>query len=277
MDGVFEWALPNLAFNNEFLMNGLLGIASLHIQRSLPDPTEARKQTDIFRAKSFRTFRKAIINIDTKSERYPAVLMMAVMLVILCSQDYGEEGELIIVNWLVLFRGLSDLLTMGPDGIMTKTEVAPIFLRELSILQTPPAVPGKLIDMVALIDATDPDFEGLEFYCTAIDILGKLFASLQDDGLSGPLFVRIVSWPTHMHPVFVQYAKERRPRAMVILAYHLSFLKLMKGIWWIEGIAGRDLNLIAQMVGPEFLQYMEVPLQIRNISEPMDIMALLLQ
>jgi hypothetical protein len=277
MDDVFHWTLPDLAFDNEFLMNGILGISSLHMQLMLPDPTEARKQTDLYRAKAFRTFRAAIPTIDAQSENYQAALMMALMLVILCSQEYGEEGELTIINWLVLFRGLSALLTIGPHKNVMETKVAAVFQRELTVLQTPPAVPTKLIDMVASIDITETDFEGLEFYCKAIDTLGNLFASLRDDRLSGPLFVRIVSWPTYLSPEFVQFAKERRPRALVIVAYHLSFLKLIRGVWWVEGIADPEIDLIAQMVGPGLIQYMNIPLQVRNIPDPKDIMALLLR
>lgn len=277
MDAVFEWTLPNLAFDNEFLMNGVLGIASLHMQRMLPDPTQARKQTDLYRVKAVQSFREALPNIDVHSSAYEAALLMAIFLLILTAKDYENYGELRVINWLVLFRGLQTLMQMSTYQNIMHTKVAGVFTRELTPLKSPPVIPTILVDMMASIDPMDPDYEGLECYCKALDVMGPLFTCLREDGLGATLYVRSIAWPTYLSDDFLAYAKKKRPQALVILSYYLSFLKLMKGVWWIEGFSDPDIDAISHIVGPKWRRFMKVPLRIRNMSDVNEMASFLLQ
>jgi Fungal specific transcription factor domain len=277
MDAVFEWTLPQLAFENEFLMNGILGIASLHMQRMIPDATHVRKQTDLYRVKAVQTFREALPIIDTNSSSYQAALLMALMLVILTSKDYVNEGELSIINWLVLYRGLNTVMSMSDYEKVMDTNVAEVFRRELTILKTAPVIPSILFDMVAEIGPTDPDYEGLEIYCKALDAMAPLFTCLRENGLGAPLYVRAVSWPSYLTNEFVAFAKESRPRALVILSWYLAVLKLIKGVWWVEGISDPDIDVIRKLVDPKLQKFLEVPLLVRNTSDVDVIVNLLLR
>ena len=59
--------------------------------------------------------------------------------------------------------------------------------------------------------------------------------------------------------------------------YYLSFLKLVPGLWWIKGIPERDMSIIAKTIDPEYLTYMEVPLQIMEMTDSQEIADLLLK
>jgi hypothetical protein len=277
MDSIFESVLPYLAFENDFLMNGILGIASLHMQRMLPDPTLARQQTSLYRAKSFSGFRDALTRLDPQGNSYEAALLMSVMIVILTSKDYSDDGELTIIRWLGLYQGLGTIMNLRTYPNVMETSVAPVFQRELTILQTIPVIPTVLMDMVASIDVCDPEFGALESYCATLDAMAKLFASLREDGLTVPLFVRLVSWASWLNEEFVGYAKERRPRALVILAWYLAFLKLLKGCWWIEGMSDPEIEAISKSLGPEWQVYLDVPLKVRETDDSVEIATLLLQ
>lgn len=276
MDAVFQSTLHNLAFENEFLLTGLLGLSSLHMQRSLPDPSKARKQTNVYRVKSLSLYRDALAKLDVQSDTYEAALMMSLVLIILTSQDHKENGQLTVINWLVMYRGLSAVMNLRSHIDILATKVAPVFYRELSILHTPPVIPTILLSMIATIDTNDSDFVGLESYCMTLDTMAKLFASLREDGLSTPFFVRVVTWPSWLKDEFVGFAREKRPRALVILAYYLSFLKLMNDVWWIEGIADSEISAINQMVGPEWQIYLNIPIQVVDTNNNQEITDLLL-
>lgn len=84
---VLQERIPQLAFDNEFLLNGLLGIASLHLQQIVPDPENYRKQTEIYRAKTLSGFRRALSLVKPRTREYEAVLAMSLLLVILYSRD----------------------------------------------------------------------------------------------------------------------------------------------------------------------------------------------
>ena len=82
MDRILRHQIPDLAFRNGFLMQGLLGAASLHAQRILPDPQRLRKRTDVYRARALHTFRQALDNAVPDTDTYDAALMMSLLLVI---------------------------------------------------------------------------------------------------------------------------------------------------------------------------------------------------
>jgi hypothetical protein len=278
MHNVLRFTLPELAFENEFLMSGLLGIASLHRQRLLPDAGDTQKQTDLYRFKALSSFRKAVAGVRPDSPDYEAALVMSVLVVVLCSQDYNsEDGELTIVRWVVLYRGLAAIIMLRTYGGIAGTKVFPVFQRQLTELTSVPVVPTVLMNMLATVDPLDSDYEEIPHYCKILDALGMLYASLREDGLGSHLSIRVVSWPSFGSDQYAKLARENRPRALVILAHYLVFVKLVKGIWWIEGIADREIKAISRIVGPNFAPYMEVPLQAAEMTNLDEIASLMLR
>jgi hypothetical protein len=275
---ILQLKVPELAFRNEFLMHGLLGTASLHMQRSLPNPEQYRKQTDMYRAKAFGGFRQVLNKLDPDSESYEAALMMAVLLVVLCSQDsYADDDDLTIVRWLSLYKGLSTIITIKSYGALVRMSVFAIFRRKITELKSMPVIPTILLNMMRSIHSDDPDYDALEAYCKALDALGELYASLSQDGITGPLFIRVISWCTHVSRDLTPFAREKRPRALIILAYYLAFLKLVPGVWWVEGLSDKEIRAIGRIVGPKWLPFMEVPHSVTRLTDPQEIATLMLR
>jgi hypothetical protein len=61
------------------------------------------------------------------------------------------------------------------------------------------------------------------------------------------------------------------------MAHYLVFVKVIRGLWWIERIPDRDIGKIAKSLGPSWLQYLEVPLQASMTTDKDEIAALLLR
>jgi hypothetical protein len=275
---MLQTTVPQLAFENEWLMNALLGLASLHKQHLVPDSQDTRRQTDIYRQKALSGFRKALPKITPATRDYEAALVMAILLVVLCSRDYTlEDGELIIVQWLVLYRGLRAVINLTTFPKIAQMAVAPIFRRELSPLKLTPTVPTILVGMIRDIPPGDPDAIYLESYCEVLDSIGILYAGLQQDGLSPELYIRVVSWPSFGTHDFAKCAVEKRPRALIILSYYLLFVKLVRGLWWIENFADREIGLISNYVGPKWRPFMEIPLQVATMTDDHEIAKLMLR
>lgn len=270
-------AVPRLAFEHTFLLEAILGIASLQIQKQSPDSELVKKDTDLYRVKAVSGFREALANIPSGSNLYEAALIMSILLVVLYSNgDALEKDELLIVNWLVLYRGLSTIMSMENQQYIESLSVFPIFVREPTTLRAVPAIPRVLVEMFAGIHPLDPDYPMLEHWCRVLDALGSLYASLQQDGLSPALYTRIIAWPSYSTQEFSKSASERRPRVLIVLTYYLAFLKLIRGLWWTEGIPDREINAIAEIVGPAWVKYIDVPLRIASMDDPQEIVKLLL-
>ena len=275
-DSVLLMHAPQLGFGNDFLLNCILGISSLHMEYLNPNATEFQQQTAIYRVRALNSFRENLGNINLTSESWEASLLTAILLIVLCSKDYNTTDEdLTVVNWLVLYRGLASIIMMRSYGDVQSSNVGPIFRRELTSLQTVPVIPQILIKMVQDIGPLDPDFEYLEWYCNALDALGTLYASLRQDGLTPALYVRVVSWPSFLSEQFSNCARAKRPRSLIILAHYLVFIKLINGLWWLDGSANTQINAIEKMVGTEWLVYLSLPLEATYLSTPAEVTNLL--
>jgi hypothetical protein len=276
-DKTMQVDLPVLAFDHRYLLSGVLGLASMHMQTLLPDPTVVRNQTAVYRARAFKEFREALTKMDLQDvDAFGSALLMSISLVVLCSKDSTDEDGLTVVNWVLLYRGLASVIMMRSYEEVDNTKAAPVLIRQLNDIRIPLVVPSVLVDMVASIDSTDPDFEGLEHYCNALDCTATILASVLQDGLGPALYTRLVSWPSHLGPVFATFAKEKRPRAMVVLAWYLSVLKLLDHVWWVKGTPDRDIKIISKMLGPRWAPYLETPLRVTEATDQLEIVSILL-
>jgi hypothetical protein len=278
-DVILQQHVPDLAFRNNFLMQGLLGAASLHLQRMVPYPqVQLRKRTDVYRAQALSTFRKALDSLVPDTESYDAALVMSLVLLILCSQDYQtDENDLTTLHWLNLYGGLRSIIYIQyPHGSAEKS-ISPLLCRQFTDILITPAIPTVLLNMIRMIDYTDPDYPGVETYCRALDTLGTLYASLTQNGLTDDLYIRSITFCSYATDEFVTFARERRPRALVIIMYYLSFLKLVQSIWWVLGVAERDMPVIVRMIEPKWLVYMDIPLRIMKMTDSREIAELLLK
>lgn len=273
-----QMVVPQLAFENDFLLSGILGVASLDMERRSPDSHEFQKQITIYRGKAVSEFRNALARLVPGTRAYEAALIMSILLVVLFSPaPPADESELVIIKWLIFYQGLKVVINMTSfPKIVMAGSVGPFFRRELNELKIPPVVPKILVKMLQEVDIMDPDFLNLEYYCKVLDSLAILYASLQQDGLGPELYIRIVSWCSYIEREFTDCATQRNPRPLIIMAHYLVFIKVT-GLWWVDGIADRDIGRIVKELGPKWLPYLQVPLQASMMTDKGEIAALLLR
>ncbi|RDL33961.1 Zn2 DNA-binding protein [Venustampulla echinocandica] len=270
--------VPQLAFESEYLLYCILGISSHHLEHVDPTSRDNRASTAIYRVKALKAFREVLARGDNPTLNWEAALMMSSLLLALCSMGTQKgEGDFTIISWLTLFRGLkATMMIRGPEALMM-TSVSPVFRRILTELHIGPIIPKILLSLLQGVPELDPDFQYLESYYQALNVLGSLYASLAQDGLAPALVMRVIAWPTYLTEDFVNCAKEKRPRALIILAYFLVFFNLAEGLWWMDRMGDTDIKAIAETVGTEWLLYLSVPLEATTTRNAEEVARLLLR
>jgi hypothetical protein len=236
-----------------------------------------QKQTSNYRSKALLGFRAAIASADKKQFNWEAGLIMSILLLALCSKDniHGESG-FTIVNWVVLYRGLSAVITLKSYDAIQSTGVKPIFRRELRELRFAPVIPRNLVRLLEGIAPSDSDFQYLEPYCKVLDAFGILYGSLSQDGVAPELWVRVISWPSYVSQEFTNCAVEKRPRALIILAHYLCFIKLIQGLWWVDDMPDAEIKAILKLIGDQWLPFMAIPLAVMEETNKEEIGRMLL-
>lgn len=92
-DSVLLMRAPQLGFENDFLLNCLLGISSLHMEYLNPHSAEIRQQTSLYRVRTLSSFRANLATFDLNSENWEASLLTSILLIVLFSKDSNFVDE----------------------------------------------------------------------------------------------------------------------------------------------------------------------------------------
>jgi hypothetical protein len=260
IDHILKVEIPRHAFECPVLMDCLLATSALQLEFLLlkrdhrQDKAAAIKATAIrYRARAFEGYRKAINEANTE-RTLPALIACSLLLAVVSSQMFreGDTKELYIVDWMVVWRGISLMIGMASPQRLQESGIVELFLRPaIDLNEAAFHVPSALLSMVSSIQPGDLDYpdDAATYYIT-LKYLGSLYSALITEGPGPIMTLRIVTWFTFIPESFLELARQRRPRALLILAHYLVFMKTIypSTLWWIEGIADREITGIIHLL-----------------------------
>ena len=258
IEDIMRTTVVQYAFGSPFLMDTLLGLASLHQQTLLMDHNQQRAIA--YRARAFEGYRHVITSPNGKDRC--AMLANALLLTALASENFRDlyGPKCYIVNWIVVWRGIGLLIDLiGPEEVQA-SGLGPLFYRPQIDLDLSAAdIPSHLLLMLEDIKEGDPEHQHKRIYYKALEFLGSLFQNLRLGGFGAVMRLRIITWLTFLPQQFVDCVQNMLPRALVILAHYAAFLKLMSGVWWLKGVGNRSLHDLLDHLGPKWSHLLKMP------------------
>lgn len=255
---ILKTQIVQFAFQSPFLMDCILGLSALHMQ-SMQMPVPLSKAIT-YRARAFAGYRQAIERADPVD--FPALLACSLLLCALSSELFREADTkpLYIIDWMVVWRGIGLIFDIIPGDTLYASGLDKLFARpSFDLNQAALSIPSNLLFMVTSIKEGDEDYPHVNTYYDTLKFLGGLYLELED-GFSPTLSLRVITWFTFLPKPFIELARSHRPRALVILAHYLPFIKLIDNVWWLVGIADRGVQDIMDHVGPGWRNMLNVPL-----------------
>lgn len=255
---ILQLDIPRRAFETPFLLDIVLCVSACHMHALKPGDVSPNRLL-AYRARAFEGYRRAIE--DPKPEDFAGLLAGSLILTAVASQSFREtdpEG-LYILDWMVVWRGIGTVIGLISQKAFRETGMEELFYRPAVDLDASAnQVPPELSALVASILPGDGEFPFVNDYATALLYLGGLYGELRKG--KGPiLYLQIVTWFTSLPSGFIEAARARRPRALVIIAYYLAFLKMLDPMWWVTGIADHAITGVARCLGPEWAETLELP------------------
>ncbi|KAI9744143.1 MAG: hypothetical protein M1818_002295 [Claussenomyces sp. TS43310] len=252
---------PSLALKYPFLLNTILSIAALHITKIDP---EQKDMADVHRAyfnAAISGHRHVIrdINPDNAEAVCIATILIALPPFILLQSTAVEEyaPPLQIFHLLAgnkpLFRQALPLvprtskvlyvITTKPNIHDFEQEIRRDIHRQVFSHLSQWRAPGEVVD---------PD--SLAAYNYMLNFVGCILNALENGVDVLQIRRMLYSLPTLTPSIYVERLQDRNPRALVILAYYFSLAKAVDGVWWMRGIAEREV-LGIQTILPEHWQW----------------------
>ncbi|KAJ9149907.1 Sterol uptake control protein 2 [Pleurostoma richardsiae] len=255
-------------------MDCVLGLSALHLQYLKQEISPRRAIS--YRVRAFEGYRKAIERANPND--FPALLACSLLLCALASQTFREPDakDVFLIDWMIVWRGIGLIVELITPEAMFASGMQMLFNRpRLDLDKAALRIPNNLLFMVTSIKDGDVDFPYRDAYYDTLKYLGALYLELEA-GFSPILDLSIITFFTFLPKPFIEVARQRRPRSLIILVYYAVFAKLIDRVWWMEGIADREILGICRMLSDEWLPLLQVPRMAVRVQNKVDLATLLL-
>jgi hypothetical protein len=260
---------PRLAFQQHFLMDTILAVASIHISGTEQESTTLPVAR--YKDQAFRTLRHAVANLSNDNKQAVMAASMLLSATSFAADRVTEHTGLWTPNWLAL--------AMGPKIFAKRSNVSNEPTRANSTPPTlytagefvdypaPAAIPTGLKAMLHMED-DDEDLPLKPVLWHVAKSIGKLIGSLVLPGHEFWIQLKIKAWPS-MIPTreFIDLVQLERPRALILLGYILVFLAYLPDVWLYKETADRDMEKLKMMLDEPWRSHLRIPMAALQIQD----------
>lgn len=251
---VWREIVPRLSFSHPVLLHAVLANSAL--QLSIISPAYS-KRYQLVAADHYNSASVALRNSLPPALNAEGALFLASCLIatyVFASPTFrqGTPQEPGALTWFPLLRGVRTVLE-GCWESLKGSELDPL----LHVKPQPPAPPQALpikclpelpLDIEALYETVE-DPEVRQIYAEAIGTLRKAwaFTAHSDFRIASAFF-----WPYTVSEGFLKLLLRKCPRALVLLALYYTMFSGLEDVWWIRGVARKELAIIEGLVDREW-------------------------
>ena len=266
---------PQVAFQHDCLMRGILAISALHLGELKPERKDyyahlAGRQQDA----ALSAFRP--IMSDTNETNCDAFFGLSSLIVVygfaapkasdslgLFSYSGDDSDE-----WLPLIRGVNSIiLNVWPyvkrgrlSGLLHDHQQEPPQTDLPAVLQE------QLLNLEDLCAVSDGQ-EAIAAYKQALEALQICFIRMNNR----PMYECEVSiaflWPVMIPQDYISLLNARKPAALIILAYYCIILHHLDYYWWMQGWASHILENIQHELGDDLRSWIQWPISAVGIKQ----------
>lgn len=244
---VWQVIIPRLALQYDFLMNGILALASLHIATSVGPPMSlAYIDTALqYHNLTFAPFRAAIDNLTPQN--CEAVLAQSIVTTVIgialprvaAARDESPNMTENIVVVFELLQGVRKIIDIGRSWIKLT-----LFTRQKNLDESGRMAldyeTGIALDRLATLNDETLASIDTDQYRINKDVIAHLrhcftlFANTSDPA-------NVLAWLAAVDKEFVDNVRRRQPLALLILMHWGVLLGELDGTWWWARNSGRAL------------------------------------
>ncbi|KAK9788909.1 hypothetical protein SCARD494_09425 [Seiridium cardinale] len=263
-EAIFRDTVPGLAFGGaNFLADAILAVSALHMRSAQPQDQALVRASHAYMASSLSEYSDNLSK-GINSSNAEALFLTATLIAfqstasrIFMREDGGDTkdrsgGYTLPLSWFHSFQGVKTIVATSWQWLRNSGIVVPI-------IQSQPALDlnmssegntffGSLLDgMEDELTAMDPDPETRnktrQGYQHAVAVLNWAHKI--------PLTGAPIVFLATVSRRYMEVLQARRPRALAILASFFGMLKSLDSIWWLKGIARREVMGILSLFDPD--------------------------
>lgn len=263
-EAIFRDTVPCMAFGGaNFLADAILAVSALHLRSAHPQDQALVRASHAYMASSLSEYSDNL-NKGINAQNAEALFLTATLIAfqstasrIFMREDGGDTkdrsgGYTLPLSWFHAFQGVKTIVATSWQWLRTSGIVLPI-------IQSQPALDlnmssGSTTFFGSLLDGMEEELAALD---RDPEVQAKTRQAYQHS-------VAVLNW-AHKIPLtgaplvflatvsrrYMEMLQARRPRALAILASFFGMLKSLDSVWWLKGIARREVMGILSLFDPD--------------------------
>lgn len=263
-ESIFRDTVPGLAFGGaNFLADAILAVSALHLRSAEPQDQALVRASHAYMASSLSEYSNNLnkgINADNAEALFLTATLIAFQSTasrIFMREDGGDTKDrsgsyALPLSWFHAFQGVKTIVATSWQWLRNSRIVLPIIQAQpaldLNMSSESNTFFGSLLDgLEEELAATDfdPDVQSRtrQGYQHAVAVLNWAHKI--------PLTGAPIVFLATVSRRYMEVLQERRPRALAILASFFGLLKSLDSVWWLKGIARREVMGILSLFDPD--------------------------
>ncbi|KAI1348214.1 hypothetical protein F5Y01DRAFT_217080 [Xylaria sp. FL0043] len=260
LEKIWRVTVPELAFSSAtYLADTLLAVSALHLRSSSPHDRELIRASHSYMASACSEYGACLSKGVTESNAEALFLTSALIAFqstasrIFARDDINERtgGYSLPLSWFHSFQGVKAVVAATWQWLRISTIVIPIIESQPALNLDLSGHPTFFSDLMVGVEDEIAKFEHdptthLETRIAYQHAIAVLDWAHKIPYTGAPLvFLATVSRR------FIELLEARRPRALAILASYFALLKCLDDVWWMKGVARREIMGIVSLFDPD--------------------------
>lgn len=263
--------IPTLAYDAQYLMDAILAVSALHLRALNPEDRSFVRASHGYMASALAQY-SSLLQYGVCERNAEALFSTAALIAFQSSAsrrfDDTEGSYAVPVSWFHSFQGVKTVVMTSWQWLRNSSRVFPIINGQPAlILDLDPDrksffayLLAGMEEQVAYIPSEDRE-ETRRSYEHAVAFLN--WAHRKPDR------ARILGFAATVSRRFVELIGQHDPRTLVIISCFFAMTKVVDNVWWLHGLAKREVMGILSMLPHEWWGKMEWPIMIANHEGPM--------
>ncbi|KAF8858584.1 hypothetical protein BDZ45DRAFT_725889 [Acephala macrosclerotiorum] len=242
------------------LLDILLGVSAHHLQTLDPTDISVASAASAYFDRGLRTCNEMLSQIDEN----PCLLFTSSVLIALQAVLSRQEivcGESYVapIPWFRALRGVNVIASAGRVRIMdSKFKALLLDVPEfpIDIMQADTTFTGVWDALAGIADLGNETAYG-----SAVKHLHWIYVLNQRGEETHSLRRKLLAFPSRVSPIFMSLLEANDPWALVITAHFFALIGLVDEIWWLQGMAKREILGLLTVVPEDWMWAMEWPIQ----------------
>jgi len=267
----WQLAIPSLAYDEQCLMDAILAVSALHLRALQPGDQALIRASHGYMASALAQY-SLLLNRGVSAFNAEALFSTSALIAFQASASrrFDEDGGYTIpLAWFHSFQGVKTVVMASWQWLRTSDRIYPI-------INSQPALslnldPERKSFFAPLLEGMEEQLEALpESQRAETRQAYEHSVAFLNWSHQLPARNRILGFAATVSRRFVELLDQQDPRALVIASCFFALTKVVDDVWWLQGIAKKEVNGICSLLPSSWWPKMEWPLRIANHEGPMD-------